>query len=208
MKFFFISDLIILNIFFMVLLFFLGYCLGSYTLKFYNKIEYSINTKYIRYIEILSGISTVFIFFKYGLSFNFCIYALLSCILISMSFIDLEYMEIPDETNVSILFLGLLQLVINYTYPLEFFLGFLVAGGIFLLIALFTNGSIGGGDIKLIACIGLVLGLKASIFIALYSSILSFIGLAYALIIKKQSINSFIPYGPFIALSTFYFLLI
>ena len=191
-----------------LIMFLCSYLINIPIFKFYKKINYILPKKYINYSNLICGILFSLFYIKYNLSYEFYMYSLLSCVLVSISFIDLKYMEIPDESNVTILLLGLIQIILNYNNPIQHFLGFLIAGGIFLFIAVITNGSIGGGDIKLIACIGLLLGIKASLIITFCSSILSLIGLIYALLINKQSLNSFIPYGPFIALSTFYFLLI
>ena len=42
----------------------------------------------------------------------------------------------------------------------------LIGGGVFLLLAIVSKGSLGGGDVKLIAALGLWLGVEKLIFMA------------------------------------------
>ena len=61
----------------------------------------------------------------------------------------------------------------------------------------------GAGDMKLLGVIGLFLGLKG-VILTLFLGVLSggFIG-AFLLITKIKDRKSLIPFGPFLALSTF-----
>ena len=61
--------------------------------------------------------------------------------------------------------------------------------------AMFNTESLGDGDIKLMAVIGLALGLVNS-FIGLFFA--SVIGLTFSLIIIKKNKEGIIPFGPFI----------
>ena len=70
----------------------------------------------------------------------------------------------------------------------------------FLAIALLTN-AMGGGDIKLMAALGLVFGLKGVLFISLFSFILGAIISLVLLGLKIKSRKDEIPFGPFISLA-------
>ncbi len=65
----------------------------------------------------------------------------------------------------------------------------------------------GGGDIKLLAWIGAVLGWTAIPFVVLCSSLLgSFVGLALAFR-KKEGLKSSLPFGPYLAFAALLYIL-
>lgn len=73
-----------------------------------------------------------------------------------------------------------------------------VAGGLsFLLLAILTRGGIGGGDIKLIASLGLWLGTEALLTITITGLILGGIAALLLLITGKKKRNEYFAYGPY-----------
>ena len=72
----------------------------------------------------------------------------------------------------------------------------LLAGFAFLLLAVITRGGIGGGDIKLIAALGLWLNPAALKLTALGGIIIGGIWAMLAILLTKKSRKDFIPYGP------------
>ena len=165
----------------------------------------------IRYmlVELLTGIIFLLLFFKYFLSINYIFYAILLCILIIITFIDYDHQIIPDGLIVSGFLLGLLYKLTLYLFIKESIgiinslLGFFVGGGLFLLIAVISKGGMGGGDIKLMAMLGFLLGWRYIIFISLLSFIIGSIISIGLLLIKVKTRKDTIPFGPFIALATF-----
>ena len=86
-------------------------------------------------------------------------------------------------------------------------LGMLVGGGIFLLITIiggFIAGkeAMGFGDVKLMGALGLFLGWPSIIIVAVISFLLAAIISIGILIAKKKGTNEYIPFGPFIVVST------
>ena len=86
-------------------------------------------------------------------------------------------------------------------------LGMLVGGGIFLLITIiggFIAGkeAMGFGDVKLMGALGLFLGWPSIIIVAVISFLLAAIISIGILIVKKKGTNEYIPFGPFIVVST------
>ena len=79
-------------------------------------------------------------------------------------------------------------------------LGMLIGFAVLLLIALLSNGGMGGGDVKLLAVLGVALGVKLvmlSLFFAiLYGAAAGLLFMAIGLMKKRQPI----PFGPFLAL--------
>ena len=81
-----------------------------------------------------------------------------------------------------------------------------VGGGVFLLLAIVSRGALGGGDIKLVAALGLWFGTEKLIEIVLYGSIFGGIAALFMLLIKKADRKSVFAYGPYFALTALYFL--
>ena len=77
------------------------------------------------------------------------------------------------------------------------------AGGLsFLLLAILTRGGIGGGDIKLIASLGLWLGTKELLTITITGLILGGIAALLLLVTGKKKRNEYFAYGPYFTIVT------
>ena len=74
-------------------------------------------------------------------------------------------------------------------------------GLLFFVLALLTKGAIGGGDIKLIAALGLWLGMKQLITVIIYGAIAGGLAALLLLLLKKTTRKQFLAYGPYFALS-------
>ena len=112
-------------------------------------------------IELLNGVLYCIVFAVYGISVEALLYALLASALIALSVIDFRTYEIPVGINIFILTLGLIRIVTDYADWLDYAVGFLIVSGFLYIVHLVTKGrGIGGGDIKLMAAAGLLLGWK------------------------------------------------
>ncbi|MBP3038109.1 prepilin peptidase [Bacillaceae bacterium Marseille-Q3522] len=114
---------------------------------------------------------------------------------------DIKYMLIPDQV---LLFFAALFLLERVLIPLEPWWDSLVGslGGFILLfvIAVISKGGMGGGDIKLFALLGFVLGIKLVLVSFLLSTLFGALYGVIAIITKKVKRKQAIPFGPFIAL--------
>lgn len=116
---------------------------------------------------------------------------------------DIAYMIIPDK--VLLVFAGIFLLE-RIFIPLTPWWDSLAGGAIgfvlLLLIALVSKGGMGGGDIKLFALIGFVVGTKtlflSFFFSTLLGAVLGLLGMAFGIVKKGKPI----PFGPFIAFGT------
>lgn len=125
--------------------------------------------------------------------------------LVIVSVIDFDRMLLPDLFTYSGMFLGLLGAALNPDRSLaDSAFGLLIGGGVLWTIAfvyakLRNEDGMGGGDIKLLAWIGAVLGWKSVIFVLLGSSVLgSVVGLLVA-VQTKGGLKTKIPFGPYLA---------
>ncbi|SES21459.1 leader peptidase (prepilin peptidase) / N-methyltransferase [Gracilibacillus ureilyticus] len=131
----------------------------------------------------------------------------IAIILVISTFTDLKSRRIYNWlTFPGMIYFGLYHLVFNLQNIFTYILGFLLVGGICFLIAMFSN-SLGGGDIKLLALLGLAFGINAGFYILLYSYLLTAVIAVPILILKKINPDKMyikeIPMAPFIALGTF-----
>ena len=75
-------------------------------------------------------------------------------------------------------------------------------GGLsFLLLTLLTDGAIGGGDIKLIAAMGLWLGIRPLLSVITYGFLTGGAAALFLLITKQKKRHDYFAYGPYFALS-------
>lgn len=112
-------------------------------------------------IELLNGALYCIVFAVYGISVEALLYALLASALITLSVIDFRTYEIPVGINIFILALGLIRIATDYTHWSDYVVGSLLVSGFLYLVHLVTRRrGIGGGDIKLMAVSGLLLGWK------------------------------------------------
>lgn len=152
-------------------------------------------------IEIVTGLLLAAVIFKFGLSWESLIYAIVCPTLVVITMIDYEHKIIPDRITLPGIVFGLAagSYLIG---PINSGLGFLVGGGLFYLIAIVSRGGMGGGDIKYIAAVGALLGWQQVLLVIFLGAILgSIIGLAL-MVAKKKGRKSQIPFGPFLVLGT------
>ncbi len=156
------------------------------------------------FVELLNAICYVLIWQVYGMTFPALLFAALFSILIVISFIDLKNMIIPDGLNIAILILGianfLFHVLTTTTSWYTFVLGFFAASVPLFILGLIYPDGMGGGDIKLMAASGLMIGWKmillALFLAAIYGLLISLI----LIVTKKRSIKSVIPFGPMLSL--------
>lgn len=162
-------------------------------------------------VEALTALSAVAVFGRFGFTAVAVIYFAFICGLIVSSFIDLEFQIIPDEISVGGLVVGLALsplvpslhgtdsrlLALGYSA-----LGMLVGGGLLYLTGMlgdfvFRKESMGGGDIKLLAMAGSILGWKLVALTFFVAPVLALIPGVFVLLFKRSHV---IPYGPFLSL--------
>ncbi|WP_046178665.1 prepilin peptidase [Domibacillus tundrae] len=152
--------------------------------------------------ELLTALLFLYSYLLYGFSAPFWTAILLFSMLMILVVADIAYMLIPDK----ILFFFLpLFIIMRFTQPLDpwwdALLGAAVGFGLLLLIAVVSNGGMGGGDIKLFGVLGFVLGTKLVLLTFLLACFFgAVIGLALmaAGFVKR---GKPMPFGPYIALA-------
>lgn len=168
----------------------------------------------IRYplVELLTAILFALSFHFVGWSWSLLEYVIFIFGLVVCTFIDLDHMILPDEFTLSGIVIGLLGAALNPQREfMDALLGVLMGGGFLWGMAyvyyIFTKQEgMGGGDIKLLAWIGALLGWKAIPFVILSSAIIgSVVGLIAARK-QKAGLKTVIPFGPYLALGALLYL--
>lgn len=164
-------------------------------------------------VELITGGLFAAIVWRYGISWLTLEYLIFAWSLVVVSFIDIDLMILPDVFTLSGIVIGLAGALLNPER--EFwpaFAGVLMGGGFLWLIAylyllLRKQEGMGGGDIKLLAWIGAILGWTAIPFVILVASIVgSVLGLGLALN-SKAGLKSVIPFGPYLAFAAIVYIL-
>ena len=117
-----------------------------------------------------------------------------------ITIIDLRTQIIPDAVLLPAIGMALVRLF--FTHQWQFLISALVVGLFFLSLYVVTKGKgIGLGDVKLGFLIGLVLGWWQRVLVAIFLAFLTgaMVGVI-VVILKKKTLKSTIPFGPFLLL--------
>lgn len=109
---------------------------------------------------------------------------------------DWEQQVIFDRMLLPFALLGLLHTLLAGLPVTDHLLAALAGGGLFLLLAVLTRGGIGGGDIKLIAALGLWSGTEGLTAIAVSGLILGGLAALVLLLTGRKKRSDYFPYGP------------
>ena len=157
-------------------------------------------------VEIICGSFALSAFLKFGLSFECLIYFAFITSLIIITFIDIDHQIIPDVITlpgIPVCFLASFVLP-SLTYK-DSLLGLLAGGGSLLIVGwiyylIKKVEGMGGGDIKLLAMIGAILGWKgvlSTVFIASLTGTL--VGIIIIMRTQKD-MKVPVPFGPFLSI--------
>jgi len=158
-------------------------------------------------VELLTGTLTTALLWHFGFTPAFFLYFVFTAALIVVTFIDIDYLIIPDAISLPGIGIGLAAsfLIEGMPTPLESAIGIVLGGGILWAVAfgyekLTGVEGMGFGDVKLLAMIGAFLGWRAVPLSLLIGSLSgSIIGITAMAILGKNR-RWEIPFGPFLAL--------
>jgi Type II secretory pathway, prepilin signal peptidase PulO and related peptidases len=147
-------------------------------------------------IEAVNGILWAVVFHCTGFSIETIFFCLMTSALIVLSVIDSRTFEIPQGINIFILVLGIIHTVLNLNNLIDYVIGFFAVSGILFVIFVLTAGrGIGGGDIKLMAVCGLLLGWKLIVLAFFIGCIIgSIIHVAKMYLFKAKNVLAMGPY--------------
>ena len=158
-------------------------------------------------VELLTALLTMAVVWKFDFTILTIFYLSLIYILITISFIDLEHMIIPDGLVLAAALLGLMALIFNIL-PIgwmESVYGALLYGGVLAGVGymgkrVYKMDALGGGDVKLAGVLGLYLGWEMSMISLLLAFLVAALFVVVGLSVGRLSRKQLIPFGPFLAL--------
>ena len=153
-------------------------------------------------VEALNGILYVILYLACGIGIECILYCLCASALLALSVIDWRTHEIPIVFNIFILLLGLIRLVTDIGNWSQYVIGLFAVSGFLFLLFLITKGrGIGGGDIKLMAATGLLLGWQLNIIAFLLGCVIGSIIHLSIMAIKKAGRE--LAFGPYLSAGVF-----
>jgi leader peptidase (prepilin peptidase) / N-methyltransferase len=178
------------------------------------------------FVEALTGIAGVLLYFKLGLTIEWAIFFAFSAALIVLGFIDLDHRILPDPITLNGIWIGIVVSVyLAQPSPLVFrlfrsvgldivnprlialtasVLGAVVGGGLLWAVAeayLRLRGieGMGFGDVKMMAMVGAFLGAPLALLTIMLGSLLgSVVGLTFIRLAKKTREYE-LPFGTFLS---------
>ncbi len=166
-------------------------------------------------IELTVGLLFVLVFYYFGFTVDALRYLTLLYLLLAVALIDFEHRIVPNTIVAAGLALGLiyyLPALVNIWLELPGFLvaerdlldaagGFLLGGIIMLVILLVSRGGMGAGDMKLMALIGLYVGLRGAAVVMLLGFFLgAVVGVTY-MVLGKLTRKDALPFAPYLSLA-------
>lgn len=164
----------------------------------------------LKYPVILTmGGTMAGLYLTYGWSTGLVMNTFLICFLALISLIDISYHIIPNRVLIIGLLVGLLFIIIFSHQRLpEALLACGAVGGLTALISYGTKGALGMGDVKLLACLGILLGLWGLLKVLLWAAILSGLTGLILLMTKRVTKKTSMPFAPFILIGSLLILFI
>ena len=156
----------------------------------------------IRLIEALNGILYVLVCVVNGLTWVSLLYCLMVSALLTLSLIDWRTYEIPFGINVFLFILGIAATWLDRGNITSHLIGLICVSALLEILFLVSGGSaIGGGDVKLMASCGLILGWKLIILAFLLGCIIG--SVVHVIRIKISGAGRVLAMGPYLSVGIF-----
>jgi len=151
-------------------------------------------------VELITGLLFVLALVKYGITMSALRSIVLFSVIVPVAVVDLRHKIIPDKLNLAGFILGIPLALESKEILYSCIIGLLAGGGLLLLIALVSRGGMGGGDIKLAAVLGLLLGWKLLLVTLFWAFVAGGIAGLTMLTLRLVRLKEPIPFGPCLAL--------
>jgi leader peptidase (prepilin peptidase)/N-methyltransferase len=181
-----------------------------------------ISVRYV-FVELVTALIFSACFHVFGFSFELPVALVFSVLLIVISFIDLDFMIIPDIMSLGGLLLGIalsffrrepsfLESFVDSFARMPFLnaflnsvVGVILGGGLLFVIAksyelLRKKEGMGFGDVKLLGMIGAFCGVKGVVFSLIAGSFIGTVIGIPLMLVKRQGTQYAVPFGPFLSL--------
>lgn len=149
-------------------------------------------------IEGVNGLLWVLVFLSGGFNLDSVLYCLMTSALLVLSVIDFRTYEIPLGINVFILTLGLIHLMLHLNEWALYVIGLLLVSTFLRLIVVLSKGrAMGGGDVRLMAASGLLIGWQKSLLALAIGCILG--SIIHPIRMKLSGEDHVLAMGPYLS---------
>jgi leader peptidase (prepilin peptidase) / N-methyltransferase len=164
-------------------------------------------------VELTMAVLFAAAYLKFGLQWYLLEVLIFIFGAVTASYIDIKHYILPDIFTLGGLVLALIGAFLNPNRSfVDAVIGFLLGGGIFYLTAYLyflvrKREGMGGGDIKLLAWIGALMGWQSIPFVIVFSG---FSGGLFGVLrsaVQKGDLGSPVPFGPFLVAGALVYLL-
>ncbi len=129
--------------------------------------------------------------------------------LIILVIYDIKWYILPTQVIYFLFLLGIIYQVLSIKFGnhpsslLQLILGTIIGGGIFYILYVISGGKwIGGGDVRLGFLLGFLLGSSTnSLLLIFFASLIGTMVSVLFIFLKKTTVKSLIPFGPFLIVS-------
>lgn len=145
-------------------------------------------------VELITGLSYLSAFLVLGLTGELIYAAILFPVLIILSLWDMDHKEIPYTCSILIALMGIVSIFTSQVPWYEHLIGAVIIAVPFGVLCFF--GTMGGGDVQLMAAAGLLLGWSV-VPAAMVGIIL---GALFGILVKAVTKKNVIVFGPFLSI--------
>jgi len=158
-------------------------------------------------VEAVTCIMSVYVVWKFGLSWQAASALVFTWIVISLTFIDLDHHLLPDQLTLLLLWFGLFSsLFVLFCDSHNAIIGAIAGYSIFAVTQwIFEKATgktgMGQGDFKFLAALGAYLGWQLLPLVILFASISGVIFAFTHMFIKREYKSVPLPFGPYLAVA-------
>lgn len=151
-------------------------------------------------IELATSVLGTLAIIMYGLTVQGIAFSIITCVLIEIAIVDYKTMEISDLASLMIAVIGIALMIYDESY-IPSLIGMVCVSLPFLVLALLKT--MGFGDVKLMAAVGLLLGYKGALLAAFFGIVIGSVAAAVMKIKNTKGWKSEIAFGPFLCVGTY-----
>ena len=148
-------------------------------------------------VELIGAAASASCFIRYWLTWNTVLALGVAVLLLAVAMIDITSMEIPNGLVIALIPFAIVSVLVWPDVSLiSRGIGLVAASVPMLLLALIIDGAFGGGDVKLMAVCGVLLGWQNAV-LALFIAVITAGVVALSLIVRRKAKRgAHIAFGP------------
>ncbi len=154
-------------------------------------------------VELATGLVALLCQVQFGMNLKaLCVFTV-GAIFICITLIDIEHMEIPDSLVLALIVPAVACVFLFPQSLTSRIIGMYIISVPMLLIALLIPNAFGGGDIKLIAVCGFLLGMSNVLLATFVALMTAGFQASWLLLTRKSKTETHICFGPYICLGVY-----